>query len=650
MKTLLNLLRSMRFAIAILTVVAVAATTGSILEQSQPAVLYVGRYGEFWASFFTLCGLTDVYHAWWFFALLGFMASSTALCLWQNMPSMLRDMRSYRENKSVASLRGLQHHIEFDLDGGLPHQVGLASYLTSQGYKYKHALIAGGSLLAARSGSARRMGYLLVHGAMVLICIGGLIDGNVLLRLKLWTGEIKLETRDLPADRVPAASRLNASNGSYRASMNIPQGDSAHTALIQMGEGYLQQELPFGVRLKQFRIEHYANGQPKDFASDIEIIDGAHAVPVTLKVNHPFSYRGVTLFQSGFADGGSKVGIGLLPTTAGAGQGQLIDGKIGQAAPLLLKGEPVSIEFTELRAINVFNKDAAGSNQWNSRGMPGDHSRDVGPSVAFRIRDSAGLSDDWLAYQRPVDIDGAQYRLLGRQQAQEAAMRYLRIPVDANGSIAAYQQFIAALADEKLRAAAAKEVAAKVVDRDLAATLENTSLALMEGFQRKGYRAIVEQVQANGDSQQEIKIGQLYLQLLERTARHLMPTENQLPPQFVHDALTAYSDALEMKLPALFTFDNFEQHNATGLQLTHAPGAPLVYLGAALLALGVMAMYFVPERRMWLHIQGGNLLVAFSANRHTPALQGEFDRHVEAIAQLVCQPHTNTKPFTAAMR
>ncbi|CAN7548580.1 cytochrome c biogenesis protein ResB [Duganella sp. LjRoot269] len=644
MKALLNLLRSMRFAIAILTVVAVAATTGSVLEQSQPAVVYVSRYGEFWATFFRLCGLTDVYHVWWFFVLLAFMASSTALCLWQNIPSMLRDMRAYRENKSLASLRGLEHHIEFNLGTEKAPQAGLASYLTSQGFKYKHTFIAGGSMLAARTGSARRLGYLLVHGAMVLICVGGLIDGNVFLRLRLWTGDVKVETRDLATDQVPAASKLDATEGSYRASMTIPQGEEAHTALIQMGEGYLQQELPFAVRLKQFRIDHYANGQPKDFASDIEIIDGEQVVPATLQVNHPYTYRGVTLFQSGFADGGSKVKLGMLPSKGSSVQQQIISGTIGHGTPLLIDGEPATLEFTELRAINVFNKDDVGDKNWSSRGKPGDRTRDVGPSIAFRIRDKLGQSDEWLVYQRAVEIDSAKYRLIGRQHAQEDDMRYLRIPTSANGSLAAYTRLINAMGDPQSRARVAKEVAVKVVNVRLASTLEKTSEALMAGFYSKGYRALVDMVQTNGDSEQELKVGQLYLQLLERSASLLLAQDAETTPRFVHDALSAYNDTLEMQLPALFAFESFEQVNATGLQVTHAPGAALVYLGAALLAMGVIAMYFVRERRIWLHTQGGNLLLAFSANRHTPALQTEFDRHTDAIAQLLCGSHVSLIP------
>lgn len=592
MKSLLDLLRSMRFAIAILAVVAVASTTGSILEQSQPAVTYVGRYGEFWADFFMLCGLTDVYHAWWFITLLAFMAASTTLCLWQRTPAMLRDMRSYREQKSIASLRKLEYSAEFDLPADQTLQPGLASYLTAEGYHYKHVFAHGGSLLAARAGATRRLGYLLVHGAMVLICVGGLVDGNVLL------------------------------HSSYRASMTIPEGGINNVGLVQQGENVLQQPLPFSVRLKKFRIEHYANGQPKDFASNIEIIDGQHTEDVTLQVNHPYTYRGVTLFQSGFADGGSKVSLRMLSN----GVSNTVSGVVGADLPLLLNGEPATLEFSELRAINVFDKDDLPGKTWNSRGKPGDRTRDVGPSLAFRLRDKQGQSDDWNVFQRRIEIDGAGYLLVGHRATLEAAMRYLRLPLDVDGSITTYTRLAQALNDPKARATAALVVADKAGDKRLADTLQMTTGVLLEGFSREGFRTLTRNAP-------DAKVGQLYMQLIERAAMLLL--EEDADPRVLRDALAAYSDAVEMRLPALFIFDSFEQVNATGLQVTHAPGALLVYLGCALLAIGVICMYFVRERRIWLHSAGGKLLLAFSANRNNPGLQAEFDRHSAAVARII---------------
>jgi cytochrome c biogenesis protein len=632
MSALLKLLRSMRFAIAILTVVAVAATIGSVLEQNQPTAVYISRYGEFWAAFYALCGLVDAYHTWWFFALLAFMASSTALCLWQNTPAMLRDMRSYRERKSVASLRNLEHSVELDLagrDDGIDAR--LRGYLDARGFSFRQMHAEDGAvMLAGRRGAARRIGYLLVHGAMVLICIGGLIDGNAALRLRLWTGAVRAETRDLAPAEVPATSRLDADAGSFRATMSLPEGKIGNTALLPMGDGYLLQELPFQVRLKRFRIEHYPNGQPKDFASDIEILDGGQAVPVTLRVNRPYTHRGVTMYQSGFADGGSGVTLDLLPL-AGPGA-QRVEGKVGAGTPVLLNGEPYTLELTDLRATNVFARDDAQlPGGWNSRAVPGARVRDVGPSLAFQLRDKLGQADEWLVYQKPVAIDGASWFLLGRRGQQDAAMQYLRLPADGDASLATYRRLVQALGQPAARRQAARLLAAGVADPRLAHDLELSAAKLLDAFAARGFRAVADLVPAAASRDEQMKTGRLFASLLEKAAAGLAPGT---PPALVHASLSAYSDALDARLPAIFQLAGFRQVNASAIQLTRAPGANLVYLGAALLALGVIAMYFVPERRLWLRIGGGKLLLAFAANRPGPAMAAEFDGHRAAIHAL----------------
>lgn len=631
MKPLLALLRSMRFAIAILTVVAIAATIGSVLEQNQPTATYVGRYGQFWAAFYALCGLVDVYHSWWFFTLLGFMATSTALCLWQNTPGMLRDMRSYREHKSVASLRQLAHSAELDL--GLTAALmatRLTGYLDSCGYAFKQFNQGNGVvLLAGRRGALRRAGYLLVHGAMVLICIGGLYDGNVLLRLRLWTGAARIETRDLAAVDVPQASRLAADAGSFRATMNLPEGNTGSSALLPIGDGFLLQELPFAVRLKQFRVEHYANGQPKDFASDIEIIDGQRVQPVTLQVNRPHTYRGVTLYQSGFGDGGSTVSLDL---TALSGATQHIEGKVGTGTALLLDGLPYTLELSELRPMNVFARDdASAALGWRDNGKPGARVHDVGPSLAFRLRDAQGQAEEWLLYQRPALIDGSSWFLVGRRTMQDTAMRYLRLPADASGGLGSYHRFTQALGDSGARRQAAHALAARVADARLAPLLEAGAANLLDAFARRGYHALADMVPVNAADAEQIKAGRLYASLLERAAAELEPG---MPPALVHDSLSAYNDVLDAKMPALFQLTGYKLVYASAIQLTRAPGAWLVFLGSGLLVLGVIAMYFVPERRLWLRIDGARLLLALTSNRPSPALQQEFDLHQGAIAAL----------------
>lgn len=645
MRGLLNLLRSMRFAIAILTVVAIASVIGSVLEQSQPSVVYIDRYGELWADMFRIAGLHDVYHAWWFVALLAFMATSTALCLAQHTPGMLREMRGYRENRSRESLRKSSHHAEIDLSAPPAELRGrLELFLRQNRFRFMTKELEGGAyVMAAHVGSLRRLGYLLVHAAIVIICIGGLVDGNIGVRLKMFTGALKIETRDMPANQVPGQSRLGADAGSYRASMSLSEGDTNDYAYLPFDDGYLLQELPFAVHLKQFRVEHYSNGQPKDFASDIEIVDGTQRVPVTLRVNHPYTHKGVTLYQSGFADGGTQVRMDVQRLDQ-AGMPAAFQGKVGASSALLLDGQPVSIEFTDFRPTNVLDiaagRDTA-RETWFKQGDAGKGVRNVGASVIFQLRDSSGQADDWTVYMNPFDINGAHYLVMGKRKALGDEWRYVRLPLDGERGVMPYRRFAAQLNDDAARRSVAAAIGAHARDPMLARALENTTLTLLTSFSATGMDGMLQLVHASVPQAEQTTAARLYMDLLEQATTLLLGVEpavaNPASARLARDSLQAYSDALEAGIPFVFQLTGFDLVNASGLQLTRAPGALLVYLGCALLALGVCAMYFIRERRLWILVTPDNrrLLMAYAASRTSPTLSDEFDAYRAAVSKLV---------------
>src|SRR4051812_7316907 len=93
-----ELVSSMRFAIALLMMIAIAAIIGTIMKQDQAAPDYINQFGPFWHAVFEKIGLYTVYSAWWFLLILAVLILSTSLCIVRNAPRMLRDMRSWREN------------------------------------------------------------------------------------------------------------------------------------------------------------------------------------------------------------------------------------------------------------------------------------------------------------------------------------------------------------------------------------------------------------------------------------------------------------------------------------------------------------------------------------------------------------------------
>ena len=63
-------LSSMRFAIALLVILAIASIIGTVLTQDDPYPNYVNQFGPFWADIFRSLSLYTVYSAWWFMLIL----------------------------------------------------------------------------------------------------------------------------------------------------------------------------------------------------------------------------------------------------------------------------------------------------------------------------------------------------------------------------------------------------------------------------------------------------------------------------------------------------------------------------------------------------------------------------------------------------
>ena len=124
---------------------------------------------------------------------------------------------------------------------------------------------SGGILLGSQKGAWTRLGVIAVHASIIIIFIGAII-GSVL---------------------------------GYKGSVMIPEGVAADK-IYEFGS---RKAIPlsFQVRCDSFSVEFYDSGAPKEFRSDLTIIeDGKEVLFKSIEVNDPLDYKGLTFYQSSY--------------------------------------------------------------------------------------------------------------------------------------------------------------------------------------------------------------------------------------------------------------------------------------------------------------------------------------------------------------
>lgn len=686
----IELLSSMRFAIALLTVICIASVIGTVLKQHEPHINYVNQFGPFWAELFATLQLNAVYSAWWFLVILAFLVVSTSLCIVRNTPKILADLRTYKENIREKNLQAFHHKAQATLAQDAATEARrIGQMLVGGGWKVKlqqRDTAAGpgtGWMVAAKAGAANKIGYIAAHSAIVLICLGGLFDGDLVVRAQMWfNGKSTFAGGGMISD-VPAEHRLAATNPTFRGNLLVTEGTQSSTAILSQSDGILVQELPFSLELKKFIIEHYESGMPKLFASDVVIHDKATGEKTErrIEVNHPASFKGIEIYQSGFDDGGSAVTLSALPMVPQAPRFE-VQGVIGgRGQPLRDMGaEPLTLELVSLRTINVENFSDSGERTPSgadvrkvdlgasigarmgaaNKTVKNKDLRNVGPSIGYKLRDASGQAREYHNYMLPVDMgDGnPPVFLLGVRQSPAEPFRYLRVPADDQGSIDGFMRMRLALQDPAAREQAVRRYAAQAMDgarKEMVEQLaQSASRALTlyaggpdeNGDYIGGLPAIsrfmeknVPEAERERASEVLVRIlnGALYeLAQLTRERAGLKPLESsEQTLAFMTQAVLALSDAQIYPAPVVLTLKDFTQVQASVFEVARAPGKNIVYLGCALLIVGIFAMLYIRERRVWVWIKphdgGTQATMALSTNRKTLDGDREFAQLTEKL-------------------
>lgn len=660
----IELLGSMRFAISLLMFICIASLIGTVVPQNQAANTYIDQFGPFWFTVFDQFSIWHIYNSPWFLIIMGFLVVSTTLCIFRNAPKMIRDARSFKEYVRGSSLRAFGHKLELTSnDTPAQAQTKVTLLLKSLGYKYRIRQDDDGSLMvAAKKGSANRLGYIFAHVAIVVICLGGLLDSELPVRLQTWALDKQPITGNMLISQVPESGRLPGFNPSFRANMLLPDGKRSSMGIVAADNGVLLQPLPFIIKLDKFYVSYYSNGQPSDFRSDVEVtdIETGESFKQTIKVNEPLHYKGITVYQSSFDDGGSALELKAWPLSGTTSTPVALKANVGDEAKLPDALGNLTVDYTNLRVINVENMAATDSPQpanvidhvaavtGTAARKNKDNLQNIGPSVEYRLIGADGQAFEYNQYMLPVEVDGFPTYLLGMRANESEPYRYLRIPADSNGSIDEFMHLRAALANPDLRDQAAHRFAelnaSAGEQRNL---MYQAASGALRTFAHDGFNGIIQA--APVDQREKIMNFTVpMIQVALSELRDIMREQNGQQPvsdtnadfenDWLRNALMAFASLPDYPAPVALQLTNFDQVQASVFQVARTPGKYTVYLGCIFLIIGVFSMFYIHERRIWVWLRpttnGSSWYTAMTAQKRTMDFNHEFEKLSTALHKI----------------
>ncbi len=651
---ILDFLGSMNLAITSLMIIAIASVIGTVLQQNKPYEDYIAKFGPFWHEFFKFLNLYDVYSAVWFLVLLFFLVLSTTVCIYRNTPVMLRDMNNFRLNSKLKSLRTIDNVQEFELAGnGEKEREYLKQFLQVQGYRVREKQHEDRTVIAGMRGRWNRPGYIFAHVGIIILLIGGVMDSTLDINLRELTGASVVDTTSVFVKDMPKESHLSPNSLlSFRGNINISEGQQANFALLQVREGSLVQYLPFAIELKDFRVEHYESGQPKSFESDLVIhdTDRNHTFEQTIAVNYPLIYRGYTIYQASFADGGSKLKMKVWPFYDHKLRTLDIDSIVRGTRVLDTMSGSLNVEIIDFKKYNVL---PAPENDPAKRKFV-NH----GSSFVFKVRDETGAAREYFNYMSPIEQQGRYMYITGMRTSPAEDYRYVHIPADEQFTLQRFMKFHALLNDaermQKIAIETVDEVLKNAPDSDqYKGNIIQTMLDLVDRFNFGGFVAIDRHVQnAQVDAAQKAKMGEAYIKvlntimqaayvtILEEEGVDLTEGVNQKQEQFYLDSLEALRLIPLYGSPFYVQLTDFTHVESSGLSVAKLPGTNVFYFGSIMSIIGIFLLLYLSHQRVWAVFyqdESGQqrLLFAGAGNRHVADFKQHFAVLVEKLSSLL---------------
>jgi cytochrome c biogenesis protein len=270
---LFDLFRSLKLTISLLILLAILSIIGTLIEQNAPSSDYIQRYGIALYEVLNFFNLFDMYHSWWFSAILFLLVVNLVVCSLHRLPGILRQIsHSSGSGEWEDSIVKTFPYVEkVRIPSPAKREENIRSYLKKWFNNPKRVKTESAITFYSEKGRFSRLGVPITHLSILIILIGGLM-GSIY---------------------------------GFKGFVNILEGETADRIYLRTKDEEIAKPIDFSVRCDDFKITYYDLKNPekyvKEYTSHLTILEnGKEVLRKTVEVNHPLHYKGLAFYQSSY--------------------------------------------------------------------------------------------------------------------------------------------------------------------------------------------------------------------------------------------------------------------------------------------------------------------------------------------------------------
>lgn len=276
-------LASLKLTVFIFLVLAACSIVGTLFPQGLTFEQVDSQFTPGAAWWIKTLGLNDLYRTGWFQLLLLLLCVNLVVCTLQRLPKTIKLLRRREDHVDPQKLSRFNYSREITVKAPWTKLEGPITQVFSKGFASIQKIEDANAFTGvAEKGRWSLWMVYVVHLSILVILFGSLL-GSIF---------------------------------GFKGFMNISEGEAAAEVTLYSGSHSVM--LPFEIRCDKFEVSYYDNGMPKEFRSDLTVLDkGKDIHKQEIRVNDPMTYDGVTFYQASYGTNLKQAEIEFTDTASG---------------------------------------------------------------------------------------------------------------------------------------------------------------------------------------------------------------------------------------------------------------------------------------------------------------------------------------------